>query len=146
MKQINQDHGTAIILVTHDLGLASEFCDRIAVMYAGRIIEQGTVDEIVETSKHPYTQGSVITSYSIHYTKLYDLYAKNGGFMENERIGAWRFIKKHSKRYFIDALGAMALGLFASLIIGLILTQMINLIWPQIGAGVTLTRFRNNFV
>jgi len=57
MKQINQDHGTAIILVTHDLGLAAEFCDRIAVMYAGRIVEQGTVDEIVEAPRHPYTQG-----------------------------------------------------------------------------------------
>jgi len=57
MKQINQDRGTAIILVTHDLGLASEFCDRIAVMYAGRIVEQGTVDEIVEAPQHPYTQG-----------------------------------------------------------------------------------------
>jgi len=57
MKQINKDHGTAIILVTHDLGLASEFCDRIAVMYAGRIVEQGTVDEIVEAPQHPYTQG-----------------------------------------------------------------------------------------
>ena len=57
MKQINQDRGTAIILVTHDLGLAAEFCDRIAVMYAGRIVEQGTVDAIVETPKHPYTQG-----------------------------------------------------------------------------------------
>ena len=57
MKQINQEHGTAIILVTHDLGLASEFCDRIAVMYAGRVVEQGTVDEIVETPQHPYTQG-----------------------------------------------------------------------------------------
>jgi len=57
MKQINQDRGTAIILVTHDLGLAAEFCDRIVVMYAGRIVEQGTVDEIVETPKHPYTQG-----------------------------------------------------------------------------------------
>ena len=57
MKQINQDRGTAIILVTHDLGLASEFCDRIAVMYAGRIVEQGTIDEIVETPQHPYTQG-----------------------------------------------------------------------------------------
>lgn len=57
MKQINQDRGTAIILVTHDLGLASEFCDRIAVMYAGRIVEQGTIDEIVERPQHPYTQG-----------------------------------------------------------------------------------------
>jgi uncharacterized membrane protein len=61
--------------------------------------------------------------------------------MENEKNGAWSFIKKHSKRYFIDALGAMALGLFASLIIGLILTQIINLIWPEIGGSVTLARF-----
>jgi len=57
MKQINQERGTAIILITHDLGLASEFCDRIAVMYAGRFVEQGTVDDIVENPQHPYTQG-----------------------------------------------------------------------------------------
>jgi len=57
MKQINQERGTAIILVTHDLGLAAEFCDRIAVMYAGRVVEQGTVDEIVESPRHPYTKG-----------------------------------------------------------------------------------------
>jgi oligopeptide/dipeptide ABC transporter ATP-binding protein len=57
MKQINQKRGTAIILITHDLGLAAEFCDRIAVMYAGRFVEQGTVEEIVEKPQHPYTQG-----------------------------------------------------------------------------------------
>ena len=57
MKQINQERGTAIILVTHDLGLAAEFCDRIAVMYAGRVVEQGTVDQVIETPQHPYTQG-----------------------------------------------------------------------------------------
>lgn len=57
MKRINRQHGTAIILVTHDLALAAEFCDRIAVMYAGRIVEQGTVDQIVERPQHPYTQG-----------------------------------------------------------------------------------------
>lgn len=57
MKQINQERGTAIILVTHDLGLAAEFCDRIAVMYAGRVVEQGTVDQVIEAPQHPYTQG-----------------------------------------------------------------------------------------
>jgi peptide/nickel transport system ATP-binding protein len=45
------------MLVTHDLGLAAEFCDRITVMYAGRIVEQGVVDEIVDRPQHPYTQG-----------------------------------------------------------------------------------------
>ncbi len=57
MRRINQERGTAIILVTHDLGLAAEFCSRIAVMYAGRIVEQGTVDQMVENPQHPYTQG-----------------------------------------------------------------------------------------
>jgi oligopeptide/dipeptide ABC transporter ATP-binding protein len=57
MTRINREHGTAIVLVTHDLGLAAEFCDRIAVMYAGRIIEQGTVNRVIENPQHPYTQG-----------------------------------------------------------------------------------------
>ncbi len=57
MWRINRDHGTAIILVTHDLGLAAEFCQRIAVMYAGRIVEQGKVDSVVAAPQHPYTQG-----------------------------------------------------------------------------------------
>ncbi|UCC89537.1 MAG: ABC transporter ATP-binding protein [Anaerolineales bacterium] len=57
MRRINQNRGTAIILVTHDLGLAAEFCDTIAVMYAGRIVEQGPVDDVVANPQHPYTQG-----------------------------------------------------------------------------------------
>ncbi|MCF6093860.1 ABC transporter ATP-binding protein [Microaerobacter geothermalis] len=57
LKKINEDHGTSIVLVTHDLGVAAEFCDEIAVMYAGEIIEYGPVDEIMEHPKHPYTQG-----------------------------------------------------------------------------------------
>jgi oligopeptide/dipeptide ABC transporter ATP-binding protein len=57
MKQINQEYGTSIILVTHNLGLAAEFCDNIAVMYAGRIVEHGPVEKVVTEPKHPYTQG-----------------------------------------------------------------------------------------
>lgn len=57
MRRINRDHGTAIILVTHDLGVAAEFCNSIAVMYAGRIVEKGSVDQVVEHPQHPYTQG-----------------------------------------------------------------------------------------
>lgn len=57
MRRINRDHGTAIILVTHDLGVAAEFCDNIAVMYAGRIVERGSVDQVIENPQHPYTQG-----------------------------------------------------------------------------------------
>ena len=57
MRQINQEHHTAIILVTHDLGVAAEFCDSIAVMYAGRIVERGSVEQVVENPQHPYTRG-----------------------------------------------------------------------------------------
>ena len=57
MRRINQDHGTSIILVTHNLGLAAEFCHSLAVMYAGRIVERGPVEEVIEDPKHPYTQG-----------------------------------------------------------------------------------------
>jgi oligopeptide/dipeptide ABC transporter ATP-binding protein len=57
MLRINKERGTAIILVTHDLGLAAEFCQRIAVMYAGRIVEQGNVEQVVMHPRHPYTQG-----------------------------------------------------------------------------------------
>ena len=57
MKRINREHGTAIILVTHDLGLAAEFCDHIAVMYAGRIVEIGATDAVIENTQHPYTKG-----------------------------------------------------------------------------------------
>ena len=57
MRRINREHGTSIILVTHDLGLAAEFCDTIGVMYAGRIVEEGPVDDVVSDPQHPYTQG-----------------------------------------------------------------------------------------
>ncbi|TBL75728.1 ABC transporter ATP-binding protein [Paenibacillus thalictri] len=57
LKRINSEHGTSMIIVTHDLGMAAEFCHEIAVMYAGQIVERGPTDLIVEHPKHPYTQG-----------------------------------------------------------------------------------------
>lgn len=57
MKKINREHGMAIILVTHDLGVAAEFCHQISVMYAGKIVEQGPTDELVSNPRHPYTRG-----------------------------------------------------------------------------------------
>jgi oligopeptide/dipeptide ABC transporter ATP-binding protein len=57
MRSINVDHDTAILLVTHDLGLAAEFCSRIAVMYAGRIVEHGGVNQVVQNPQHPYSKG-----------------------------------------------------------------------------------------
>jgi oligopeptide/dipeptide ABC transporter ATP-binding protein len=57
LRKINRKRGTSIILVTHDLGVTAEFCRNIAVMYAGRIVEKGTADQVTQDPKHPYTQG-----------------------------------------------------------------------------------------
>ncbi len=57
MRRINDVRGTAIILVTHNLDLAAEFCQRIAVMYAGRLVEIGATDQVIESPQHPYTRG-----------------------------------------------------------------------------------------
>ena len=57
MQQICQEQGTALIWITHDLGVIAELADRVAVMYAGRIVETGTVAEVLDAPRHPYTQG-----------------------------------------------------------------------------------------
>ncbi|PAT34215.1 ABC transporter ATP-binding protein [Vandammella animalimorsus] len=57
MQQICQQHGTALIWITHDLGVIAELADRVAVMYAGRIVESGQVDAVFDAPRHPYTQG-----------------------------------------------------------------------------------------
>ena len=54
---LRQESGAAVILVTHDLGVVADIADRIAVMYAGRIVEEGTLDEIFYDPQHPYTWG-----------------------------------------------------------------------------------------
>jgi len=55
MKQISEEFGTTILLVSHDLGVISEVCNRVAVMYAGQVVEEGAVEEIFDHPKHPYT-------------------------------------------------------------------------------------------
>ena len=57
MGKLKQDLGTAMILITHDLGIVSEVCDKVAIMYAGRIIEFGTLEDIFHHPTHPYTLG-----------------------------------------------------------------------------------------
>ena len=57
MKDLKQKYGTGTIMITHDLGIVAEICDRVAVMYAGSIVEQGTLDEVFNNTKHPYTEG-----------------------------------------------------------------------------------------
>jgi peptide/nickel transport system ATP-binding protein len=57
MKQLQRDMGMSIIMITHDLGVIAETCDDVVVMYAGRIAERGTVEQIFDKPAHLYTQG-----------------------------------------------------------------------------------------
>ena len=57
MKSLQKKVGTAIIFITHNLGVVAEMCDRVSVMYAGKIVEQGTDEDIFYRPAHPYTMG-----------------------------------------------------------------------------------------
>lgn len=59
MRKLNADKNTAILLITHDLGVVAEMCDRVIVMYAGQVVEEGTVREVLKDPKHPYTKGLI---------------------------------------------------------------------------------------
>ena len=59
MQDLSDELGTSLIMITHDLGVVAGMCDRIAVMYAGRIIEEANTDDLFEEPKHPYTQGLI---------------------------------------------------------------------------------------
>ena len=57
IKRLCREHGTAVMLITHDMGVIAEAADRVAVMYAGRLAEIGPVRDVVKAAKHPYTHG-----------------------------------------------------------------------------------------
>ncbi len=57
IKELSSELGTAVIIITHNLGVVARYADRVNVMYAGKIIERGTADEIYEMPRHPYTRG-----------------------------------------------------------------------------------------
>jgi peptide/nickel transport system ATP-binding protein len=57
LKRLCKDHGAAVMLITHDMGVIAETCDRVAVMYAGRVAEIGPVRDVIHAAAHPYTAG-----------------------------------------------------------------------------------------
>ena len=56
LEELRRDLGLALLLITHDLSVIAETCDRVAIMYAGQIVEQGTVREVLATPQHPYSE------------------------------------------------------------------------------------------
>ena len=59
LKRLNEDRGLAVIMVTHDLGVVADIADRVLVMYAGRVVESGSLDQIFYDPQHPYTWGLI---------------------------------------------------------------------------------------
>ena len=57
MRDLKNRFGTALVMITHDLGVVAKMCDEVAVMYAGRIVESGTLEDVFDATKHPYTEG-----------------------------------------------------------------------------------------
>ena len=57
LKKLCREHGAAVMLITHDMGVIAETADRVAVMYAGRLAEVGPVQQVIQQAKHPYTEG-----------------------------------------------------------------------------------------
>ncbi|WP_249685395.1 ATP-binding cassette domain-containing protein, partial [Bacillus velezensis] len=55
MKKLKEEHETAILLITHDLWVVAEMCDKVVVMYAGQVVEEADVFELSASPKHPYT-------------------------------------------------------------------------------------------
>jgi peptide/nickel transport system ATP-binding protein len=67
LKRLCKEHNTAVILITHDMGVIAETSDRVAVMYAGRLVEVGNVRDVVKNPKHPYSQGLMGSIPSLHH-------------------------------------------------------------------------------
>ena len=59
LRQLQKERGTAILMITHDMGAIAEMADRVMVMYAGRVVERGTTEQILRNPAHPYTQGLI---------------------------------------------------------------------------------------
>ena len=69
MKQLKEDVNTSILLITHDLGVVAKMCQKVAVMYAGHVVEHGHLWHIYKNPKHPYTQGLLAATPKIGQTK-----------------------------------------------------------------------------
>ena len=78
LQQIREEFGISIMLITHNIALVAQIADRVAVMYAGRIVEIGTVYEIFDNPKHPYTQGLLNSVPNIRLDEHDELYKMPG--------------------------------------------------------------------
>ena len=73
LADLKRDFGTALLLITHNLGIVAESCDRIAVMYAGKIVEEGPVRDVFANPAHPYTRELLRSTISLETTELHSI-------------------------------------------------------------------------
>jgi peptide/nickel transport system ATP-binding protein len=78
LADLNRDSGTAVILITHNLGIVARLCQRVAVMYAGQIIEEGTTEQIFAAPQHPYTRDLLGATPSLRHPRSQPLVAIEG--------------------------------------------------------------------
>lgn len=95
LKELNQEYGCSILFISHDLGVVRSICDRIAVMYAGQIVEQGKTDEILQTPWHWYTKG-LLSSLAKADRKGIELYSIPGYVepLEKRKENECPFVKR----------------------------------------------------
>lgn len=73
MKEIQRNHGTTLMLITHNMGIVAESCDNVAVMYMGRVVEFGSVEQIFENPRHPYTKALMQSVPQLHLDRNQEL-------------------------------------------------------------------------
>lgn len=77
-KQLQEELGMSLMLITHDMGVVAQVCDDVAVMYAGRVIEQGPIIDLFKNSRHPYTHGLLKAIPSVAVKPKSELYSIDG--------------------------------------------------------------------
>jgi oligopeptide transport system ATP-binding protein len=81
LEQLNRlriDYGTALILITHNLGIVARYADNVKIMYGGKIVEEGNVEEIFECPQHPYTKGLINAVPRLDLPRSYGLHTIDG--------------------------------------------------------------------
>ena len=73
LADLQRDFGTALMLITHNLGIVAEACDRVAVMYAGQIVEEGDARDVFSDPAHPYTRELLRSTISLDTTELHSI-------------------------------------------------------------------------
>ncbi len=81
IRQLNQEMGTSVMLITHDIGVIAEMSDRVMIMYAGCVVEYAAVDALFDSPKHPYTQGLLASV--LHLDKTYETLETIEGVVPN---------------------------------------------------------------